>query len=471
MKLKKILSALLASSLILSVAGCSNGNTSSTASTTEGTTTAAPSDTSAPADTDSSADTEAPALDGNGATLTVLTHRTDMKEDGSLAEMTKAFEEKFNCKVEYQAFTDYASDVSTMMSTDNYGDVLMIPDTVELKDLHLYFEPLGSFDELNKTYQWTETKMFDNVVYGLASAGNVAGGILYNKEVWEAAGITEMPKSTDEFLADLQLIADKTEAIPYYTNFADSWCIVQWAGLVVSASGDPSYETNILQNKSDLFVENGDGYYKVYKLLYDIYKNPEFVETDHNTTDWEGSKIALVEGNIGAMVLGSWAVSQFQQVATDNGIDPSIVGFMPFPNEVNGAVNAQIAADYSLGVNIHSANKELGKAYVEWFVGDSGYAQKGGAIGCKIGSELPDYLDAFEGVNFFTATVPPTELVGKFNEVDLGSGVGTWQDDTNNFKIKLAEAAFSSGTDDDFNAIIADVNAKWNASRAEILGE
>ena len=36
--------------------------------------------------------------------------------------MTDAFEEKYNCTVEYQSFKSYADDVSTMMSTKEYGD-------------------------------------------------------------------------------------------------------------------------------------------------------------------------------------------------------------------------------------------------------------------------------------------------------------------------------------------------------------
>ena len=39
-----------------------------------------------------------------------------------------------------------------------------------------------------------------------------------------------------------------------------------------------------------------------------------------------------------------------------------------------------------------------------------------------------------------------------------------------NFKIKLAEAAFAGKGDDGFNEIIADVNKKWAAARDKVLG-
>lgn len=62
------------------------------------------------------------------------------------------------------------------------------------------------------------------------------------------------------------------------------------------------------------------------------------------------------------------------------------------------------------------------------------------------------------------------DLVGKFDEIDKESGVGVWQGDEDNFKIKLAEAAFAGKGDDGFNEIIADVNKKWAAARDKVLG-
>ena len=41
-----------------------------------------------------------------------------------------------------------------------------------------------------------------------------------NKKVFEQAGVTELPKTPDEFLDALQKIRDNTDAIPLYTNFA-----------------------------------------------------------------------------------------------------------------------------------------------------------------------------------------------------------------------------------------------------------
>lgn len=227
MKAKKILAAILAASTVLAFAGCSQDTNNGGGTNTGNSSSTGSSD---------STSTSAPDNNEKKLTLKVLTHRTDRLEDGSLEEMTKAFEEANNCKVEYQGFTDYSTDVPTMMNTTDYGDVLMIPDTVKLKDLSNFFEPLGTYDEIDAKYNWADKKMYDGTVYGIAHLGSIAGGICYNKRIWKEAGIEKLPTTPEEFLNDLKLIRDNTDAIPYYTNFADaSWTIVQWASLVNSA--------------------------------------------------------------------------------------------------------------------------------------------------------------------------------------------------------------------------------------------
>ncbi len=123
MKFKKIMAGILAAGTALSMAACSSDNDGSGA--------ASDGNQSGASSSADSGNTSTDNANTAGLTHKVHTHRTDRIEDGSLAEMTKAFEEANNCKVEYQGFTDYASDVSTMMSTTDYGDVLMIPDTVQ----------------------------------------------------------------------------------------------------------------------------------------------------------------------------------------------------------------------------------------------------------------------------------------------------------------------------------------------------
>jgi len=458
MKASKLTSAGLAALLMAAVfTGCG--------SSSEGETGTADVKNDAAASTADTAKTD--NTSGDKIVLEVLTNRTDRVDDGSLDELTKAFENANNCDVQYVGYQDYTGTVATRMGTDDYGDVLMIPDDVELKDLSNFFDPIGTYDELSAKYRWADKKMdADKNVYGLAYGGN-AVGVLYNKKVWADAGITTMPKTPDEFLADLKLIADKTDAIPYYTQYKDaSWTITQWQSLVLSASGNANYENDLLTNKLDLFAEDG-GYYPVYKLMFDLFSTPDLIEEDHMTTEWESSKVWMGEGKIGTMVMGSWAVAQFQEKAED----PSVIGYMPVPiTAADGKQYAETTSDYCVGVNKNSKNKELAKKYVEWFVGESGFAAKEGMIPTTIDSALPDNLSEFSGAEFFEKTPTPEELLGKFDEIDTKSGVSVWGGDTDNFKIKLAEAAFAGKGEDEFKSIIAAESEKWAKARDEVLG-
>lgn len=463
MKLKRIMAGVLAASTAVSLAACSD-TTASSGSTTSSVTDSSAQESKTDSSTEGSENTNIPT----GLTLTVLTHRTDRHDDGTLDEMTDAFEEKYGCTVEYQSFKDYAGDVSTMMNTTEYGDVLMIPDTVKLADLGNYFEPLGSYDELKDTYRWADQKMYDGTVYGLAHLGSVAGGICYNKKIWTEAGITETPKTPEDFISALKTIKEKfPDTIPYYTNYKEgSWTLAQWSSLVMSASGNPSYETDKLTSKEDLFVE-GDAYYDVFKLMYDVFSDKTLIEGDPMSSDWEGSKLMLANGEVATMTMGSWAVMQFKQIADDNGLDPDDIGYMPAPFSKDGKQYAQSSADYCMGVNKNSEAdvKELGKAYIKWFIEESGFAQAEGGVNTLIGSELPPYLEAFSDCELFTAETAPEGLVGVWNEIDKSSEVGIWDGDAANFKLKLAEAAFEGKGEEGFKAIIDEANNKWKTAR------
>ena len=168
------------------------------------------------------------------------------------------------------------------------------------------------------------------MVYGIPSTGN-AQGIIYNKKVAEAAGYTSenLPKTPDEFLTFLQAIQDNTDAIPLYTNFAAGWTMTAWDAYIYGgATADPDWKNITMPQTKDPFADqgNGTGAYAVYKLLYDAV-SMGLTEESPTATDWEGSKPMINNGEIGTMVLGSWAIIQMQE-AGPNAAD---IGYMPFP--------------------------------------------------------------------------------------------------------------------------------------------
>lgn len=416
---------------------------------------------------DTSADEES-KLSG---TIKFIHHRTDRQEDGTMDKLAAEFNKIHpDVKIEFQAITDYGNEIQTIMKNDDYGDVIMTPQSVKQEELADFFVPLGDKAEMSEKYYWVDGFELDGKIYGLGHGGT-ASGILYNKEVWEKAGITALPETPAQFIDCLKEIAKIETAIPYYTNYKDSWTIAQWQSLVVSASGDANYENRLLAEKEDLFYD-GSAYDAVYGMLYDIYSDDDLHESDPSTTDWEGSKTAFAQGKIGAMVLGSWAIAQFEQAAEQVGVDPAVVGYMPFPNKVDGDIYSVSANDYGMSINKNSKNIEAAKAFLFWFCEESGFAEKEGLISVVKGKPMPELLSSFDELNvkLIVAEPAPEELIGMFDKIAKESEVDPWGDAANNFKFKLAEAAFGKKGRDEYNKITADVNEKWKTTRDKILG-
>src|SRR4029079_10636544 len=104
--------------------------------------------------------------------IIVLTQRTDIV-DTVFADYKKKFEAKYpGVHVTFEAITDYEGEVRIRMNTKDYGDVLLIPNSITADQLPTYFEPLGTVDELKQKYRFVSEQSFQGKGYGLAITGN-----------------------------------------------------------------------------------------------------------------------------------------------------------------------------------------------------------------------------------------------------------------------------------------------------------
>lgn len=397
------------------------------------------------------------------ADLKFLTHRTDIV-DTKLAGYVEEFKKLYpNVNITYEGITDYREDVTIRLTTDNWGDICMIPTTVLKAEAPGLFVSYGSYDKVGEKYDFIDNYTYDGQVYGIASTVN-AQGLLYNKKVFADAGITNLPKTPDEYLDALQKIKDNTDAIPMYTNFAAGWTLGAWDAYIGgSATGDPDFMNNGLVHGSNPFADKGDGTgpFAVYNVLYEAVARG-LIEDDPTTTDWESSKGMLNRGEIGTMVLGSWAYTQMR----DAGDTPENVGYMSFPITVNGKQYASAGPDYMYGINVHSSrdNQIAAILYVKWLTEESGFAFSEGGIPIVKGAEKPDVYSAFEGVTFVVDNPAPAGEETLFNDVNVESELGINMENTH--VQRVLEAALD-GTET-MNDIVADWNAKWTAAQNDL---
>lgn len=398
------------------------------------------------------------------ADIKIISQRTDLIGDGTFDGYVAEFQKLYpNITISYEGITDYANDMTTRLTSNDWGDICMIPTTIPLTELGDYFYKLCDLDAINDEYNFAANRAYGQDVYGIPSTGN-AQGIVYNKAVFEAAGITELPKTPDEFLDALQKIKDYDPSIvPLYTNYAAGWTMSAWDAYIGGgATGDADWMNITMPQTKDPFAKGALGAddmgpYAVYYTLYEAVKRG-LTEDDPTTTDWEGCKPMINEGKIGAMVLGSWAIVQMQ----DAGPNADDIGYMPFPITVNGTQYASAGADYCYGVNknISDDNKIASMLYIKWLSESSNFAYDQGGVPVLKSQEYPETLAAFDGIDLIEDTPAPAELADLQPNVNQESELSLNADQTH--VQRVVEAAING--DETLDDIVADWNEAWNAA-------
>lgn len=447
--MKKALALTLAATMSVSLlAGCSSGETEDTAEST------------LPAYNELSVGEDYTDLT---ADLKIISHRTDLIEDGTFQGYVDQFNEMYpNITISYEGITDYANDMTTRLTSNDWGDICMIPTTIPLPELGDYFYPMCDLTAIQDDYNFADNRAYDGKVYGIPSTGN-AQGIVYNKAVFAAAGITEMPKTPQEFLDDLQTIKDSNpDVIPLYTNYAAGWTMSAWDAYIGGgATGNADWMNIDMPQTHDPFapgVPTGDsesGPYAVYNILYEAVKRG-LTEADPTTTDWEGSKPMMNNGQIATMVLGSWAIIQMQQA----GDHPDDIGYMPFPISVDGVQYASAGADYCYGINKNASddNKIASMLYIKWLSESSNFSYDQGGIPVLKSQEYPETLSAFDGIELVADTAAPSELADLATNVQRDAELMLNADQTH--VMRVVEAAING--DETLDDIVADWNQAWN---------
>ena len=398
------------------------------------------------------------------ADLKFLTHKTDIV-DTTFKTYVEEFQKLYpNVNIEYEGITDYANDVTMRLSTGDWGDICMVPPTLDKDELPNFFVNFGAKDALSAIYEGNmlNNYAYQDQVYGIPSMANVQG-IVYNKAVFEAAGVTELPKTPDEFLDALQKIKDNTDAIPLYTNFASGWTMTAWDAYIDGgATGDPDFVNNELTKGENPFSDRGDGTgpYAVYNTLYEAVSRG-LTEDDPTTTDWEGSKGMLNRGEIGCMALGSWSVTQMQ-AAGENGAD---IGYMAFPISVDGKQYAAAGPDYCYGINCNSSEDDqiAAMCYVKWLVEESGFAQEQGGLSVVIGGEYPEALEALADVELIVNNPAAAGEENLWNDINNDSELGI--NASGAVPTQIVEAAVTGS--ETMEELVDEWNEKWTDAQED----
>lgn len=375
--------------------------------------------------------------------------------DLDMEKYIEAFEKKYpGIHVKYTCYPNYETQIVPRLESGDYGDVLFVPSYMTSEELSVYFAYLGDKNVLSEKYNYLDGgRNINRSVYGIPSYAYMSG-ILYNKDIFYQAGVTENPKTTAEFLEALQNIAERTDATPFYTNYADPWALTLWDTFsYIEMTGSPDYKYTYFTYEKDVFLQ-GSTHYQVYRLLYDIVKNG-LCEKDPTKSNWERSKSMLNKGEIGAIAIGSWALSQFK----DAGENGDSIAFMPFPNEVNGRQYMTVSTDYAMGISKNSKNPEAARAFLDYMLDESGYALEHETLSIVKTDPYPDAYGNMENVILVTNSLADAT---EYSDYQKMSSKLKFDDGAEGQRVILSALG---RTEESFEDIMKDWNKRWESSR------
>ena len=367
----------------------------------------------------------------------------------------EAFEKKHpGVKVHYTCYNDFETSIKLRMEEGDYGDVLYFPSFIATEDADEYFEPLGHFRQLSNKYNYlSQGRHYNDIVYGIPSSAYFIG-IVYNKEVFDKAGITAIPTTIDEFVYDMELIHKNTDALPFYMGYKDSWILTNWGTFpFLEMTGDPYYKFGEFITDVNPFRE-GTVFNQTMRLMYDLVEK-DYTEVTGEPLPWWESVIGLHEGRVGCAVMGTWALHDYKNV----GEHGENIGFFPFPNVVDGQQYLTLNCNYSYAIAKNSDNKEAAKAFLYFLLDESGYAFQNDEIPILNTEQYPECYGELENVVIHTPICSSSEAYLQYEA--LAKNLNLYNEEE--YK-KIVEAA-AGISDQSFEDVMNDWNRRWEASR------
>lgn len=198
--------------------------------------------------------------------------------------------------------------------------------------------------------------------------------LIYNKDLFEQAGITTLPKTLDE-LEDVAKILDAAGITPFGVAFKEPWVIKHVISHFVALTNENPKETISALSNENITFEELTGIENSFRMIdlmikYGVSKPLE--------TGWEKSENMLANGEVAMIHMGDWAEAVLKK------FNPNInMGFIPMPVS-NDPKDAVILSNVSWQyvINKDSAHLDETKAFLEYLLtSDDGLDWMGNGLG------------------------------------------------------------------------------------------
>lgn len=199
------------------------------------------------------------------------------------------------------------------------------PDLIELQETQMFSEA-GKIAELpvDLVQLFEAPPEIDGKVWNAPIAIEVPRGIIYSKKAYADAGITELPRTYDEFLA-IQEQLKASGISPIVVGAKDNWHMSFWLNKFLIDqvySEDPDWNSKKTAKEVSFTDDNVVQAMTDYKELFTKYVDKGWLSTPDNQT-----ASFLLSGKAAQLFSGTWMFAQLEEG------DPNFeYGFYPVPD-------------------------------------------------------------------------------------------------------------------------------------------
>lgn len=293
--------------------------------------------------------------------ITFTSNRIDKRDE--LNQLITEFEKNNpNISVKLELIGDAESVLRRKASVGELSDITMVPssimDTGELEKNFLDIDYLGLNDD--SIYNYLGGTGSDGKLYNINSSITWVG-VIYNKKIFNEAGVYEIPKNTNEFLEACRKIKEMGKT-PVALNYSQTWTMATWVDSIPYLL-DLTLEEDVISKKKEI-ISSESGVYKSLEFARQIVEN-DYCEEELLNYGWEQFKKDMSLGKIAMTIWNSELLKQIESV----GGNLSEFGMFPFPESKRIILNG----DYRYAISKNTKYPEECKKFFEFLFLEGNY--------------------------------------------------------------------------------------------------
>lgn len=245
-------------------------------------------------------------------------------------------------------------------------------------------------------------------------------GMFYNTKVMADAGITEMPKTWDEFIAMCDTLKAKG-VTPIALGSKNRWPAQFWFDYLILRTAGPDYRAALMNGAASY----NDPEVKTAMAMWKEMVDKGYFTANANADDWTDAGDKVARGDAAITLMGTWIGGYWNGIDLKPGQD---YDFFEFPKVKDGVPNAVVGPVDGLVISANAVNPEGAEKFLNFMISDTAvqakWASSRGALSANVNVDTSIYSDVMQHAvkvvadadafvfNYDLSTPPPVAEVG-----------------------------------------------------------